>query len=135
MVQVVGEALGKPVAEYPRDRGVVGTRLPGCQEPSQAGALIRPPSWMELELTPRQPMEIVQARDGLVEGAVVAVPLFEVDCGWVDGEVAEHSVQCRTGVVAKHLASDHQYLTAVEIVEKRRELESVSAWVEVTMVE
>jgi hypothetical protein len=80
-------------------------------------------------------MEIVQAGDGLVDRAVVAVPLFEVGCGRVDGKVAEHRIQCLTGVVAEHFAGGHQYLAAVEVVEKRRELESVPAWPEVTLVE
>ena len=40
LVQVISEALGEPVTEFARDRGVVGTRRPGRQEPVQAGALI-----------------------------------------------------------------------------------------------
>ena len=63
------------------------------------------------------------------------MPLVEVDCGRVDGEVAEHRAQCLTWPVAEHLARDHEYLAAVEVLEKRRELEPVQAWPEVTVVE
>jgi hypothetical protein len=38
--QVGGQALGEPVAEFARDRGVVGTRPPSRQEPGQPGAPI-----------------------------------------------------------------------------------------------
>ena len=39
-------------------------------------ALIRPPSRLWLDLAPWQPVQIVQARDGLIDRAVVAVPLL-----------------------------------------------------------
>src|SRR5271169_4768184 len=90
---------------------------------------------MEPDLASGQPVEIVQARDGLVHRAVVAMPLVEVNGGRVDGEVAEHRAQCLTWPVAEHLARDHEYLAAVEVVEKRRELEPVQAWPEVSVVE
>jgi len=48
--QVVGKALGEPVAEFAWDRGVVGTRSPGRREPGQPGALIGPPSRMALDV-------------------------------------------------------------------------------------
>ena len=51
--QVGGKALGEPVAEFARDRGVAGTRWPGRQEPGQPGALIGSPSRMELDLASR----------------------------------------------------------------------------------
>ncbi|MEQ7127695.1 hypothetical protein ABN034_24685 [Actinopolymorpha sp. B11F2] len=90
----VGEQpLGKPVAEFARDRGVVGTRTSGGEEPSQPGALIRSPPRNELDLTSRQPLEIVQARDGLVYRTVVVMPLVEVDRGGIDDEVGEHRAQ------------------------------------------
>jgi hypothetical protein len=47
--QVGGKALGEPVAELAWDRGVVGTRSPGREESSQPGALIGPPSRIELD--------------------------------------------------------------------------------------
>jgi hypothetical protein len=72
--QVGGKGLGEPVAEFAGDRSVVGTRSPGRQEPGQPGALIGPPSRMEPDLASGQPLEIVQARDGLVRRAVVAMP-------------------------------------------------------------
>ena len=51
--QVGSKALGELVAEFARDRGVVGTRSAGRQEPGQSGALVRSPSWMELDLASR----------------------------------------------------------------------------------
>jgi hypothetical protein len=51
--QVSGKALGEPAAQFGRDRGVVGTRSPGRQEPGQPGALIGPPSRMGLDLASR----------------------------------------------------------------------------------
>ena len=51
--QVGGKALGEPVAEFGRDRGVADTRSPGRQEPGQPGALIGPPSRMKLDLASR----------------------------------------------------------------------------------
>ncbi len=132
--QVGGKALGEPVAQFARDRGVVVTRSPGRQEPDQPSTLIGPPSRMGLELAPRWPFESVQARDGLVHRAVVLIPLVEVNCGWIDSEVVKHRAQRLTGPVAEHLARDHEYLAAVEVIEKRRELEPVQAWPEVTGV-
>jgi len=40
----------------------------------QPGALIGPPSRMELDLASRQPVEIMQARDGLAGGAPLKPP-------------------------------------------------------------
>jgi hypothetical protein len=51
--QVGGQSLGEPVTEFARDHGIVGTRSAGRQEPGQPGALIGPPSRMELDLTAR----------------------------------------------------------------------------------
>ena len=133
--QVGGKALGEPVAELAGDRGVVGTRAPGRQQPGQAGALIGSPPRMEPGLAPGQPGEIVQARDGFVDRAVVAILLVEVSGGRVDPEVAEHRAQGLTGPVAEHLARDYEYLAAVEVVEKCRELEPVQARPEVPVVE
>ncbi len=133
--QIGGKALGEPVAEFARDRGVAGPRSPGCQEPGQPRALIGPPSRVEVELASRQPLEIVQARNWLVHRAMVAMPLVKVDCGWINGEVVEHRAQRFTWPIAEHLARDHEYLAAFEVIEKRRELESVQAWPEVTVVE
>jgi len=45
--QVGGEALGELVAEFARDRGAVGTRAPGPDEPRQPGALIGSPPRIE----------------------------------------------------------------------------------------
>jgi hypothetical protein len=42
--QVRGQAVGEPVAEFAWDRGVVGTRSPGRQEPGHPGALIGSPN-------------------------------------------------------------------------------------------
>jgi hypothetical protein len=67
--------------------------------------------------------------------AVVLMPLIEVNRGRIDGEVAEHRAQCLTWPVAEHLARDHEYLAAAEVIEKRRELEPVQARPEVTAVE
>jgi hypothetical protein len=47
-VQVGGKALGETFAEFARDRAVIGTRPPSRQESSQPGALIGPPSRLEL---------------------------------------------------------------------------------------
>jgi len=133
--QVGGKALGESVAEFAWDRGVVGTCSPSRQEPSQPGALIGSASRMEPDLASRQPPEVVQARYGLVNRAVVLMPLVEVNRGRIDGEVVKHRAQYLTWPVAEHLARDHEYLAAVEVIEKRRELEPVQAWPEVTVVE
>jgi hypothetical protein len=133
--QVGGKALAKPVAEFAWDRGVIGTRSPGRQESGHSGALIGSPSRMELDLASRHPLEIVQARDGLVDRAVVLMPLVEVNRGRIGGEVVKYRAQRLTWPVAEHLARDHEYLAAVEVVEKRRELEPVQAGPEVTVVE
>jgi hypothetical protein len=45
---------------------------------------------MQLDLASRQPVEIMQARDGLVDRAVVLTPLVEVNRGRIDGEVLKH---------------------------------------------
>lgn len=63
------------------------------------------------------------------------MPLVEVNRGRVDGEVVKHRAQCLTWPIVEHLARDDEYLTAVEVIEKRRELETVQAWPEVTVVE
>ena len=68
--QVGGKALSKSVAEFGWDRRAVGLRSPSRQESRQPGALIGSPSRMERGLASRQPLEIVQARDGLVGRAV-----------------------------------------------------------------
>jgi hypothetical protein len=111
------------------------TRSPGREEPGQPGAPVGTPARIEPELAPGQPREIVQARDGLVHRAVIAMPFVEVSCDRVDGEVAEHRAQCLTGPVAEHLARDHEHLAAVEVVEERRELKPVQARPEVPVVE
>ena len=80
-------------------------------------------------------MEIVQPRDRLVNRAVVLTPLSEVNRGRIDSEVVKHCAQCLTWPIAEHLARDHEYPAAVEVIEKRRELEPVPAWPEVTLVE
>jgi hypothetical protein len=77
----------------------------------------------------------MQARDGLVDRAVVLTPPFEVNRCRIDGEVVEHRAQCLTWPIAEHLARDHEYLRAVEVIEKHRELEPVPAWPEVAVVE
>ena len=61
--------------------------------------------------------------------------LVEVNCSRIDGEVIEHRAQCLAWPIAEHLARDHEYLAAVEVIEERRELEPVQAWTEVTVVE
>ena len=63
------------------------------------------------------------------------MPLVKVDCGWINGEMVEHGAQCCTWPVAEHFARDNEYLAAVKVIEKRRELESVKARPEVTIVE
>ena len=63
------------------------------------------------------------------------MPLVEVNGGRIDGEVVKHRAQCLMWPIAEHLARDHEYLAAVEMIEKRRELEPVQAWPEVTVVE
>jgi hypothetical protein len=99
--QVGGKALGEPVAEFAGDRRVAGPRSPGRQEPRQPRALIGSPSRMEPDLASGQPREIVQARDGLVHRAVVAMPHVEVNGSRVDGDVAEHRAQRLTGPPAR----------------------------------
>ncbi len=61
--------------------------------------------------------------------------LAGVHRGRVNPEVVKHRAQCLTRPVAEHLARDHEYLAAVEVIEKRRELEAVPAWPEITVVE
>ena len=63
------------------------------------------------------------------------MPLAEVNRGRIDSEVAKHRAQCLTWLIAEHLAGDHEHLAAAEVIEKRRELEPVPAWPEVTVVE
>ena len=63
------------------------------------------------------------------------LPLVEVNRAGIDGEVAKHRAQRLTWPIAEHLARDHEHLAAVEVIEKRRELEPVQAWPEVTVVE
>ena len=135
VAQVGGEAPGELVAEFGRDRGVGGARSPGGQEPGQPGALVGSPPRPELDLAPGQPPEIVQARDGLVDRAMVLMLLAGVSRGRVHAEVVKHRVQRLTRAVAEHLARDHEHLAAAEVVEERRELEAVPAWPEVTVVE
>ena len=132
---VGGKAPVQLVAEFGWDRGVVGTRSPGREESSQPAALIGSPARMELDLASWQPVEIVQARDGLVGRAVVLMPLVEVNRGRIDGEMVKHRAQRLTWLLAEHLARDHEYLAAVEVIEKRRELEPVQAWPQVAAVE
>jgi hypothetical protein len=133
--QVGGKALGELVAEFGWDRGVVDTRPPSRQEPGQPGALIGSPSRVEPDLASRQPLEIVQARDGLVNRTVVLMPLAGINRGRIDAEVVKHRAQCLLWPVAEHLARDHEHLAAVEVIEKRGELEPVQAWPEVSVVE
>jgi hypothetical protein len=66
---------------------------------------------------------------------VVLIPLVEVNRGRIDGEVVKHCAQRLTWPIAEHLARDHEYLPAVEVIEKRREMEPVEAWPEVAIVE
>jgi hypothetical protein len=75
---------------------------------------------MELDLASRQPPEVVQARDGLVNRAVVLMPLVEVNRGRVDGEVVKHRAQRLMWAVAEHLARYHEYLAAVEVIGRPR---------------
>jgi len=63
------------------------------------------------------------------------MPLVKVDGGRIDREVGEHRAERLAWPLAEHLACDHEYLTAVEVIEKRRELEPVPAWPEVAVVE
>jgi len=77
----------------------------------------------------------MQTRDGLVDRAVILTPPFEVNRCRIDGEVVKHRAQCLMWPITEHLAPDHEYLAAVEVIEKRRELEPVSARPEVTVVE
>ena len=63
------------------------------------------------------------------------MPLAGVSRGRIDGEVVKHRAQCLARPIAEHFARDHEYLAAVEVIEKRRELEPVPAWPEVTVVE
>jgi hypothetical protein len=133
--QVVAKALGESVAEFAWDRGVVGARSPSREESSEPGALIGSPSRMELDLASRQPLQVVQARDGLVNRAVLLPPSVEIHRGRIDSEVVKHRAQRLAWAIAEDLARDHEYLTAVEVIEKRRELQAVQAWAEVTVVE
>jgi hypothetical protein len=80
-------------------------------------------------------VEILQARHWLVERAVVAMPLVKVNRSRIDADVAEHRAQRLAWAIAKHLAGDHDDLTAVEVIEKSRKLEPVEAWPEVPVVE
>ena len=61
--------------------------------------------------------------------------LVEVNRGRIDSEVVKDLAQCLTWPIAEHLARDHEYLAAVEVIEIRRELKPVQAWPEVTLVE
>lgn len=133
--QVVGQAPGQPVTEFAGDRGVAGPCWPSRQPPGQPGALIGSPSRIHRDPPSGQPAEIVQARDGLVDRAVVLMPLVGVNRGRIDSEVVKHGVQYLTRPVAEHLARDHEDLTAIEVIEERRELEPVPAWPEVTVVQ
>jgi hypothetical protein len=80
-------------------------------------------------------VEIVQARDWLVQRAVVAMPLVKVNRSRIDADVVEHRAQRLAGAIAEHFARDHYYLAAVEVIEERRKLEPVEAWPEVPVVE
>jgi hypothetical protein len=102
-------------------------------EPSQPGALVGSPARIEPDLASRQPPQIVQARDRLVHRAVVVMPLVKVDRGRVDGEVVEHRAERLTWPVAEHLVRDHEYLAAVEVIEKGRQLVPVPAGPEVAV--
>ena len=51
-VQVGGEAVGQPVAEFGWDRGVIGPGWPGREEPGQPGTLVGSPSRVELQRAP-----------------------------------------------------------------------------------
>jgi hypothetical protein len=62
----------------------------------------------------------VQARDGLVNRAVVLKSHVEVNRSRIDGEVAEHRAERLPWSVAEHLARDNEYLAALEVTEKRR---------------
>jgi hypothetical protein len=50
----------------------------------------------------------VQPRNGLVDRAVLAEPLVEVDRGRIDGQVVKHRTQCLAWRIAEHLARDHE---------------------------
>ena len=63
------------------------------------------------------------------------MPLVEVSRGRIHGEVVQHRAQCLSWPIAEHFARDHEYLAAVEVIEKRRELEPLQARLEVTVVE
>ena len=77
----------------------------------------------------------MQAWDWLVQRAVVAMPLVKVNRSRIDADVVEHRAQRLAWVIAEHLARDHHHLSAVEVIEKRRELEPVEAGPEVSVVE
>jgi hypothetical protein len=63
------------------------------------------------------------------------MPLVKVNRSRIDADVVEHRAQRLAWAIAEHLARDHHYLTAVEVIEKRRKLEPVEAWPEVAVVE
>ena len=63
------------------------------------------------------------------------MPLVKVNRSRIDREVVKHRAQCLAWPIAEHLACDHEYLAAVEVIQKRRELEPVQARPEVTVVE
>jgi len=62
------------------------------------------------------------------------MPLVEVSRGPIDAEVVKDRGQRLTWPVAEHLAGDHEYLASVEVIEKRRELETVRARPEITVI-
>ena len=63
------------------------------------------------------------------------MPLVKVNRGRIDPEVAEHRDQRFAWPVPEYLARDHEYLIALEVIEKRRQLVAVAARIEVAIVE
>jgi hypothetical protein len=91
--QIAGKALAESVAQFAWSRGVIGARSPSREESSEPGALIWSPSRTELDLASRQPLQIMQARNGLVDRAVVLPLPVQVHRGRIDGEVVKHRAQ------------------------------------------
>ena len=60
--------------------------------------------------------------------------LVKASRGRIDSEVVKHLAQCLTWPIAEHVARDHEYLAAVEVIEKR-ELKPRTAWPGVTLLE
>jgi hypothetical protein len=132
--QIAGKALAESVAQFAWSRGVIGARSPSREESSEPGALIWSPSRTELDLASRQPLQIMQARNWLVDRAVVLPLPVQVHRGRM-ARWSNTALKCLMWPIAEDLARDHEYLTAVEVIEKRRELEPVQAGAEVTVVE